>query len=314
MKTLDVICPVFNEAAVIGDFHHVLRQQLDALQRPLSDAHHLRRRPEYGRDGRRRAALCARGSVADGDRPLRPLRPPDVARRRHGSLHRRLVRDDGLRSRASAVGDSRSCSRRANKASTSSTPCASTRRRCPRSSGSRPRSTTASSTRMTDLSVQDGSADFRLISGKVRDVFKHALREQNQFLRGLISWVGFRSTFVVFRSQTRKAGRVEVPAAERCSGSRRLASFRSAGSRCGWRSMPDSSRRWLALATLAYHLYAWVRYANLPQGWTTLALLISIIGSVQLLDPRDHRRVPSGSFSRRSSDGRCTSSIGRSTA
>jgi dolichol-phosphate mannosyltransferase len=32
MRTLDVICPVFNEAAVIGDFHSVLRQQLDALK------------------------------------------------------------------------------------------------------------------------------------------------------------------------------------------------------------------------------------------------------------------------------------------
>jgi len=135
---------------------------------------------------------------------------------------------------------------------------------------------------MTDLSVQDGSADFRLISGKVRDVFKHALREQNQFLRGLISWVGFRSTFVVFQSQTRKAGESKYRL-------RKLLRFAAVGiisfSRKPLRLAIYASvvTAALALSTLAYHLYAWLRYANLPPGWTTLALLISIIGSVQLL-------------------------------
>jgi polyisoprenyl-phosphate glycosyltransferase len=134
---------------------------------------------------------------------------------------------------------------------------------------------------MTDLSLDDGAADFRLIAGKVRDVFKFSIREQNQFIRGLISWVGFRSTAIQYQSQARRAGVSKYRVS-------RLIKFATVG-------IISFSKKPLRMATylgffvsaislfiFIYHIYIWFRHSDLPPGWTTLALLISFIGSAQL--------------------------------
>lgn len=134
---------------------------------------------------------------------------------------------------------------------------------------------------MTDLTLTDGSADFRLISGKVRDVFKHSIREQNQFLRGLFSWVGFRSTHVDFVSQVRAGGVSKY----RLS---RLIRFAAVGI-VSFSKKPLRLAIYtgflvsvLALLSIIYHLYAWMIHSDVPQGWATLAILISFIGGAQL--------------------------------
>lgn len=134
---------------------------------------------------------------------------------------------------------------------------------------------------MTDLSLDDGAADFRLISAKVRDVFKNALREQNQFIRGLISWVGFRSTSVSYKSQARSAGISKYSFT-------RLIRFAAVGI-VSFSKKPLRMAIYLgffisaiSLFSFAYHIYIWFKHSDLPPGWTTLALLISFIGSAQL--------------------------------
>ena len=59
------------------------------------------------------------------------------------------------------------------------------------------------------VEIEEGAADFRLISQKVARVFRETIREQNQFLRGLFQWAGFRSTTVVFVSPPRELGRTK---------------------------------------------------------------------------------------------------------
>src|SRR5580693_7865803 len=59
---------------------------------------------------------------------------------------------------------------------------------------------------LSPIDIPVGSADFRLISRKVRAVFQSSIREQNQFLRGLFQWVGFRQATVDFVSPPRVAG------------------------------------------------------------------------------------------------------------
>jgi dolichol-phosphate mannosyltransferase len=59
---------------------------------------------------------------------------------------------------------------------------------------------------LSPIKLQDGAADFRLISSKVLQVFRQHLREHNQFLRGLFQWVGFRSTSIEFVSTARQFG------------------------------------------------------------------------------------------------------------
>lgn len=60
--------------------------------------------------------------------------------------------------------------------------------------------------RLSEVPIHENAADFRLISRKVLDVFQQDLRERTRFLRGLVSWVGFRSIAVPFVASERAMG------------------------------------------------------------------------------------------------------------
>src|SRR5580765_2564270 len=45
---------------------------------------------------------------------------------------------------------------------------------------------------LSPVEIKDGMADFRLLSRRVVRLFQTNIREQNQFLRGLFQWAGFR--------------------------------------------------------------------------------------------------------------------------
>ncbi len=63
------------------------------------------------------------------------------------------------------------------------------------------------------VNLQSGAADYRLISRRVAQVFRKEIREHNQFLRGLVSWVGYRVSFVPFtRSSASRENRKYRPA------------------------------------------------------------------------------------------------------
>lgn len=281
MKTLDVICPVFNEATVIGDFHRALREQLDALQ------DRYRSRIIFVVDRSTDGTEDVIQRLCESDTTLIAVflsarfghQMSLVAGMDHSTADWCVMMDCDLEHPPSVI------PAMLEKGEQGFDVVYTVRQYAAEVSWLK-RITSSLYyrliNRMTDLTVQDGAADFRLISSKVRDVFKLSLREQNQFLRGLISWIGFRSTYVAFRSHTRRAGESKYRLSK-------LLAFAAVGiisfSRKPLRLAIYASLATAALAllTLLYHLYAWVRYANLPQGWPTLALLISMIGSVQLL-------------------------------
>jgi polyisoprenyl-phosphate glycosyltransferase len=60
---------------------------------------------------------------------------------------------------------------------------------------------------VSETEVHQGAADFRLVSRRVVEVFQREVRERGLFLRGLFGWVGFPSTAVRFRVRPRAAGR-----------------------------------------------------------------------------------------------------------
>lgn len=63
---------------------------------------------------------------------------------------------------------------------------------------------------LTNVDVPTDTGDFRLIDRKVCDVLK-GLKEKNRFVRGLISWVGFKQTSVEFIREERFAGVTKYP-------------------------------------------------------------------------------------------------------
>jgi glycosyltransferase involved in cell wall biosynthesis len=130
-----------------------------------------------------------------------------------------------------------------------------------------------------DLPV--GAADFRLISRKVAKVFRTAIREQNQFLRGLFQWIGFSTTTITYTTAPRKAGRTKYQPG-------RLLTFAIAG-------MLSFSKLPLRLASLIgfaisslsliygmFLIFYFFWAGHIPPGYTSMIVIILFMGGLQL--------------------------------
>ncbi|NBD24493.1 glycosyltransferase family 2 protein [Paenibacillus glycinis] len=62
----------------------------------------------------------------------------------------------------------------------------------------------------TDIDIPVDTGDFRLMDRKVVDQMNR-LPENNRFVRGLVSWVGFRQTSIVYERDERLAGETKYP-------------------------------------------------------------------------------------------------------
>jgi glycosyltransferase involved in cell wall biosynthesis len=62
----------------------------------------------------------------------------------------------------------------------------------------------------TDIDIPLDTGDFRLIDRKVCDEMKR-IPEKNRFVRGLVSWVGFRQTAIEYVRDERLAGETKYP-------------------------------------------------------------------------------------------------------
>jgi glycosyltransferase involved in cell wall biosynthesis len=135
---------------------------------------------------------------------------------------------------------------------------------------------------VSQVPILESAADFRLISHRVARVFQEEIRERNQFLRGLFSWVGFRNTGVYFQSRSRAAGGSKYSVG-------RLLQFAAHG-------VVSFSKRPLQAAIYVGFLFAFFGFAlalitiiqyftnrSWPPGWTTLAILIPVFSGIQLI-------------------------------
>lgn len=136
--------------------------------------------------------------------------------------------------------------------------------------------------KISNITINESAADFRLISHRVAEVFRKQIRERNQFLRGLFSWVGFRSTGIKFQVRKRRAGRSKYSLG-------RMFQF-------GFEGVVSFSKKplkaaiyvGLGFAILSFlfaivSLFQYFIYASFPSGWTTIVMLISISSGVQLI-------------------------------
>jgi glycosyltransferase involved in cell wall biosynthesis len=135
---------------------------------------------------------------------------------------------------------------------------------------------------MSPVRIEDGAADFRLISQKVVRVFQTSIREQNQFLRGLFAWVGFRCARVAFVSPQRFAGDTKYHFW-------RLLAFSVLGittfSKVPLRFATFMGLLMAALSVghgvwlLCYYLLG----GEVPAGYTSILLMLAFIGGLQLM-------------------------------
>ncbi len=64
--------------------------------------------------------------------------------------------------------------------------------------------------RVTDVDIPVDTGDFRLMGPRALKAFR-ALPERNRFIRGLVSWIGFPQTAVLYRREARHAGETKYP-------------------------------------------------------------------------------------------------------
>jgi polyisoprenyl-phosphate glycosyltransferase len=135
---------------------------------------------------------------------------------------------------------------------------------------------------LSDIPLESGEADYRLISKRVASIFRNNIRERNQFLRGLFSWVGFPRKGIRYDPAKRTHGESKYTWAR---------SIKFALS--GIVSFSRKPLRYAIIVGLVFALfglllasYSFFMYfydEQVPTGWTTLSIVISVFGGLQFL-------------------------------
>jgi dolichol-phosphate mannosyltransferase len=134
---------------------------------------------------------------------------------------------------------------------------------------------------ITSIDIPVDTGDFRLMDRKIVDVLR-TMPEQQKFLRGQISWIGFNQTYVEYNRDERHGGETGYTY-------KKMLRFALDG-------ITSFSNLPLKFATAAgfvvsgitfivilYALYARFISKDFVPGWTSLILAVLFIGGVQLI-------------------------------
>jgi glycosyltransferase involved in cell wall biosynthesis len=135
--------------------------------------------------------------------------------------------------------------------------------------------------RLTNIRIPENVGDFRLMSRRAVDQFKQ-LREKDRFVRGLVSWIGFKQTGVTYSRDKRYAGETKYPY-------RKMIKFAFDGI-TSFSTVPLKLATWTgyvaALLAVIYLLSVFVQKWFLGwtvEGWATIMVAMLFMGSVQLI-------------------------------
>lgn len=132
----------------------------------------------------------------------------------------------------------------------------------------------------TDIEVPVNVGDFRLMSRRVVTRLQ-ALREKDRFVRGLVSWIGFRQKGVEYQRDARHAGETKYPY-------RKLVKFAIDGI-TSFSTIPLKLATWLgyfsSFLSFLYLCNVFVQkyLGNTVRGWATIMVVMTFLGGVQLI-------------------------------
>jgi dolichol-phosphate mannosyltransferase len=133
---------------------------------------------------------------------------------------------------------------------------------------------------LSDVKLENGSADFRLMNRSVLNAFSH-LNETELFIRGLIKWAGFRQIAVDYQPRERHAGASKY-------NFKKMVSF-GIGGITSFSVKPLKLIAYLGMVLFLISIilvpYALISYfvGKAVSGWTSLMILLIFFGSLQLL-------------------------------
>jgi polyisoprenyl-phosphate glycosyltransferase len=131
------------------------------------------------------------------------------------------------------------------------------------------------------IEVPLDTGDFRLMSRRIVTVLRE-LRETHRFIRGLVAWLGFKQTAVLYDRPVRFAGETKFPFA-------RMLRFAIDGI-TSFSILPLRFATYLGMfisvCSVAVAIWAvvarFVFHATVP-GWTTVIVMVSLLAAVQLI-------------------------------
>lgn len=134
---------------------------------------------------------------------------------------------------------------------------------------------------LSDVAIPLDTGDFRLMSRNVVDTLR-AMPERDRFVRGMVSWVGFKQTALPYKRAERFAGESKYPL-------RKMLRFATDGI-LSFSTKPLQLSvgmgmicAMLSLLGIVYSLYLRVFTSIWVEGWTALMIAVLFIGGVQLI-------------------------------
>jgi glycosyltransferase involved in cell wall biosynthesis len=135
--------------------------------------------------------------------------------------------------------------------------------------------------KLSSVSIPLDTGDFRLMTRRAVDILK-MMPEKDRFIRGMVSWIGFRQIGIKYQRSPRFAGQTKYPLGK-------MVKFALDG-------IISFSTKPLQLATglgiisafislfgISYALYLRLFTNTWVEGWTALVIAILFMGGIQLL-------------------------------
>ncbi len=135
--------------------------------------------------------------------------------------------------------------------------------------------------KLADTRIPLDTGDFRLISRRVCDLIV-AMPERHRFIRGMVSWVGYRQVPILYDRDARFAGETKYPLGKLLA----LAVdgiISSSLKPLAFATVIGSITAVIGLLLLFYALSSWLFVGRTPQGWTSLLITVVLMGGLQLL-------------------------------
>lgn len=134
--------------------------------------------------------------------------------------------------------------------------------------------------RLTRVEIPVDVGDFRLVSRRAADLLR-GMREQDRFVRGLVSWIGLRQTGVEYTREARYAGSTKYPF-------RKMLRFALDGI-TSFSTVPLRLATWLGYAASLFafvylgsvFVQKWLGYT--VDGWATIMVAMLFLGGTQLI-------------------------------
>jgi len=134
---------------------------------------------------------------------------------------------------------------------------------------------------ITSVNIPVDTGDFRIMDRKIVDVLKQ-MPEQQKFLRGQISWIGFNQTYVEYERDERNAGETGYTYKKMIrfalDGITSFSNFPlKFASICGFVVSG------IAFIVALYALYARFVSGHYVEGWTSIIISVLFLGGIQLI-------------------------------